>query len=145
MSSHLPETFHPKKSFLFPKRRFGKNGDHKRSFRAEWCEMYPWLHYDITLDAASCHVCMSASLTDRGPLLKSSKRDPAFNTKGFTYWKDGTTAFKKHQTSDCHLEATEALLLSKQVLGDVGELLSLAHREEKAANRRIFVIILQSI
>ena len=81
--------------------------------------MYPWLHYDITLDAAFYHVCMSASLTDRGPLLKSLKRDPAFNSKGFTYWKDGTTAFKKHQTSDCH-------------------------RGEKAASR-MFVMILQNI
>ncbi|XP_062516170.1 uncharacterized protein LOC134191564 [Corticium candelabrum] len=107
--------------------------------------MYPWLHYDITLDAAFCHVCMSDSLTDQGPLLKSSKRDPAFNTKGFTYWKDGTTALKKHQTSDCYREASEALLLPKQVLRDVGELLSQAHREEKAANRRMFVMILQKI
>ena len=122
MSSHLPEQVHPKNLFLFPKRWFEKNEDHERSFRAKWCEMYPWLHNGITLDATFCHVCKSASMTDRGPLLKSSKRDPAFNTKGFTYWKDGTTAFKKHQTSDCHREATEALLLPKQVLGDVGEL-----------------------
>ncbi len=107
--------------------------------------MYLWLHNDIRLDAAFCHVCMSATLTDRGPLLKSSKRDPAFNAKGFTYWQDGTTAFKKHQRSDCHREETEVLLLPKQVLGDVGELLSQAHREEKAANRRMFVIILQNI
>ena len=40
---------------------------------------------------------------------------------------------------------TEALLLPKQVLGNVGELLSQEHREEKAANRRMFVRILQNI
>ena len=57
--------------------------------------------------------------------LTSTKQDPTFLTKG-TYWKEATTAFKKHQASDCHREAaTEALIvLPKHTHGDVGELLS---------------------
>lgn len=57
--------------------------------------------------------------------LTSTKRDPTFLTKG-TYWKEATTAFKEHQASDCHWEATtEALIvLPKHTQGDVGELLS---------------------
>ena len=145
ISSYLPEKFHPKNIVALSETSVWEERDQERSFRAEWCEMYPWLHYDITLDAAFCHVCMTTSLTDREPLLKSSKHDRAFNTKGFTYWKDGTTAFKKHETSDCHREATEALLLPNQVLEDGGKLLSQTHREEKAANRRMFVMILQNI
>ena len=81
-----------------------------------------------------------------GKFLASTKRDPAFISRGFTYWKEATTAFKKHQASDCHREATEAVvLLPKQVLGDVGELLSLAHQEDKANNRRMLLKVLRSI
>ena len=142
-SSQIPEKFHPKKSFSFPKRRFGKKAE-ERSFRVEWCESYPWLHYDVQCDAAFCHLCMTAS--HEGKFLASTKQDPAFISRGFTYWKEATTAFKKHQASDCHREATEAVvLLPKQVLGDVGELLSLAHQEDKANNRRMLLKVLRSI
>ena len=92
--------------------------------------------YDVQCDAAFCHLCMTAS--HEGKFLASTKRDPAFISRGFTYWKEATTAFKKHQASVCHREATDAVvLLPKQVLGDVGELLSLAHQEDKANNRRM--------
>ena len=40
--SSVPELFHPQESFKFPKRKFGCI---ERSFRAIWCEDYPWLHY----------------------------------------------------------------------------------------------------
>ena len=38
---------------------FGSKGE-KRSFRADWCEKYDWLHYDRVADAAFCHLCMTA-------------------------------------------------------------------------------------
>ena len=59
-SAVLPEKFHPNKVFVFPKRKFGTKGE-ERSFRAEWCEQYPWLHYDAKMDAAFCHMCMTAA------------------------------------------------------------------------------------
>ena len=38
-----------------------------------------------------------------GKLIASTKKDPVFLTKGFTYWKrdwkEATTAFKKHEAS----------------------------------------------
>ena len=80
-----------------------------RSFRADWCEKYTWLHYDISLDAAFRYLCMRAS--HEGKFLASSKREPSFISKGFSYWKEATTAFKKHQASNCHREATEALII----------------------------------
>ena len=70
-STSLSEKFHPPKTFRlvigklaslncltdltyrFPKRKFGKT---ERSFRAEWCEDYPWLHYDVKLDTAFCYL-----------------------------------------------------------------------------------------
>ena len=139
----LPEKFHPGKSFNFPKRMFGKKNE-ERSFRVEWCEKYPWLHYNIKNDSALCHLCMKADY--EGKFLASTKRDAAFISRGFTFWKEATTAFAKHQASDCHREASEALiLLPRQIQGDVGELLSQEHKEEKATNRKMFLKILQNI
>ena len=46
-----------------------------------------------------------------GKLTASTKKDPSFLTKGFTYWKEATTAFKKHEASQCHKEANEAVNL----------------------------------
>ena len=139
----LPEKFHPSKSFKFPKRTFGKKNE-ERSFRAEWCEKYPWLHYNIESDSAFCHLCMTAEHEHK--FLASTKRDAAFLSRGFTYWKEGTTALAKHQASACHREASEALLLlPRQIQGDIGDLLSQEHREEKAINRKMFMMILQNI
>ena len=117
----------------------------QRSFRAEWCEddRYPWLHYDVGSDSAFCHLCMIAAY--EGKLLASTKKDPAFLTKGFTYWKEATTAFKKHEASQCHKEANEAIILLPQQVGDIGELLSKKHSVQKAENREVFLRILQNL
>jgi len=93
----LPVKFHPPRSFKFPKRKFGMKAE--RSFREEWCSdgNYPWLHYNVSSDSAFCHLCMTAA--HEGKLKASTKKDPAFLSKGFIYWKEATTAFKKHQAS----------------------------------------------
>ena len=80
-----------------------------------------------------------------GKFLASTKQDPAFVSRGFVHWKNATIAFKKHQSSDCHKEATEAIVTLPQQVHDVGELLCEAHREEKATNRRMLLKILQCI
>lgn len=81
-----------------------------------------------------------------GKFLTSTKRDPSFITKGFTYWKEATTAFRKHQQSECHKEATEALIsLPKKIKGSIGEILNEEIKEEKEINRKSFLIILQNI
>ena len=46
------------------------------------------------------------ALRGREEVLASKKLDSAFISKSFTYWKEGPKAFKKHQGSDCHREAT---------------------------------------
>ncbi len=66
--------------FKFPKREFGSKKE-KRSFRAEWCDKYPWLHYDVKHDVALCHLCMRADHEKK--FLASTKRDAAFLSKGF--------------------------------------------------------------
>ena len=108
-SSHFTaEQFRPTKAFKFPKRRFGTKGE-ERSFRAEWCDVFSWLHYDVAKDAAFCYLCMRCEAERK--FLASTKREPAFVSKGFTYWKEGPKAFKKHQESDCHREAVDALVV----------------------------------
>ena len=81
------------KCFNFPKRQFGTKGK-ERSFRAEWCDTFSWLHYDVKTDAAFCYLCMRCEAKKK--FLASTKGEPAFIPKGFTYWKEGPKAFKKH-------------------------------------------------
>ena len=142
-STQLVQQFKPPKSFRFPKRKFGKKGE-ERSFRATWCEKYDWLHYDVSADAAFCYLCMRAEHEKK--FLASKKREPAFITNGFTYWKEATTAFNQHQSSATHLEAIESLvLLPSQIQGDIGEMLSHEHQEGKSINRKMFLLILEVI
>ena len=44
--------FRPPNSFRFPKREFGSKRVN-RSFRADWCQQFEWLRYDVGADAAS--------------------------------------------------------------------------------------------
>ena len=67
-----------------------------------------------------------------GKLLANSKKDTAFLSKGYTCWKEATTAFKKHQASQCRREANEAINLLPQQVDDIGELLSHKHSDQKA-------------
>ena len=80
-----------------------------------------------------------------GKLLASSKKDAALLSKGYTYWKEATTAFKKHQASQCHREANEAINQLPQQVGDIGELFSHKHSDQKAENRDMFYRILQNL
>ena len=123
----MAEQFRPPKSFSFPKRKFGST---ERSVRAEWCEQFSWLHYDVSKDAAYCFLCMQCH--EQNKILASTKREPAFISRGFTYWKESTSAFRKHTASDCHREAVEALVVLSSSTKDVGELHSAQHAVEKA-------------
>ena len=134
--------FQPTKAFNFPKRKFGTKGE-ERSFRAEWCETFSWLHYDVKTDAAFCYLCMRCEAEKK--FLASTKREPAFIAKGFTYWKEGPKAFKRHQGSDCHREAVDALIVLPLCTKDVGELQSQEHEAEKARNREMLLLVLQSV
>ena len=132
----IPAKFHPSKNGKFPARKFGSKGE-KRSFRAEWCEKYDWLHYDRVADAAFCHLCLTAEHEKK--FLASTKRDQAFITRGYTNWRDATKAFISHLGSRCYKEAMATRELPKQT-GDVGERLSIEHEQEKAENRAMLRI-----
>jgi len=80
-----------------------------------------------------------------GKLLASTKQEPAFINKGFTYWKELTTAFKKHQASQCYKETNETINLLLQQVRDIGELLSQKHSDQEVENREVFIRIVQNL
>ena len=131
MAANVPEKFHPFMQIAIPKRVFGSAKKAERSFRADWCLRYPaWLHYDATNNSAFCHVCLKAD--KEGKFLSSTKRDPAFVSKGYIYWRDATSAFQNiNKAMHCHREANEVVIVLPKVSTDVGELLSRKHHEEK--------------
>ena len=57
----VPTQFCPSKSFSFSKWESGSKGE-KRSFHAEWCQQFEWLHYEFDKDAAFCYLCMKCQL-----------------------------------------------------------------------------------
>ena len=85
MNFQIPAKFHLSKKYMFLVRTLGCKAE-KRSFRADLCGKYDWLHYDHVADAAFCHLCVSA---EREKFLASTKRDPAFVTRGYMYQLEG--------------------------------------------------------
>ena len=138
----LPSKPHQPRQFRFPKREFGKKTIVKRSFQTSWFDRFAWLHYDEAKDAAFCHVCCSASSQKR---LKTSHKESAFLLQGFTNWKDGTVCFSKHEASDCHKEAVQAIIVRPQTTRDVGEQLSQIHASDKMDNRKMLLKIWQNL
>ena len=120
-SKGIPEKFHPPVTLILPKRMFGSKKV-ESAFRANWCQQFPWLHYNIDRDAAFCHVCMQAD--NEGKFSSSSKRESSFITDGFTNWKEAACSFRSHQQSKSHLEAAEAIITTPKQSADIGELLN---------------------
>ena len=62
------KTFHPKSSYVFPKRVFGKQN---QFFNSKWFKVYPWLDYDEVSDSVTCFVCMHHYSKLKGNVEKS--------------------------------------------------------------------------
>ena len=92
-----PVKFHPPKNFKLPNSSFDTQEKDRQSFRTVVCMSgtYCWLHYDVSQDSAFCYVCMTAEFEKK--CLASTKRDPAFITTGYMYWKEAVTAFKRRE------------------------------------------------
>ena len=80
------------KLFNFPKRTFSTKGK-ERSFRAEWCNTFRWLHCDVKTDSAF-FVC---TLNTEKKFIASMKGEPVFMSKGFYILERGPylKAFKE--------------------------------------------------
>ena len=63
--------------------------------------------------------------------MTAKRADPSFVKRGFSYWKDATIAFKKHESSDCHKEAVHVSIVLPEACHDVGEMLSSQHAHKR--------------
>ena len=73
----------------FPKREFGKKHV-KCSCQRSWFTKWT---VSKDKDAVFCHVCVSALKHKK---MQTSRSDPSFISRGFTYWKDCTVRLASH-------------------------------------------------
>ena len=123
----------------FPSRTFGKQSPVQRSFQPNWFGKWQWLHYDVAQDAVRCFTCCKAVKDGRARI--SGQAEGSFLVNGFTNWKDATTKFAKHESSDFHKACAEAL--SSTV--DIGDMLNKQAVSEKQANREYLLKVLSSV
>ena len=80
-------------------------------------ELWKIKMYDVQNYVGFCHLCIKSLQVKK---MTTKRADPSFVKRGFSYWKDTTIAFKKHESSDCHKEAVH---VSPQAYPDIGEML----------------------
>ena len=113
------EALQPRK-LSFPKRKFGVKNPVERCFQPTWFDKWSWLHYREETDSAFCFVCTKAMVENK---VRIRNMDITFISAGFTNWKDATSIFRKHEGSECHRAAVEAIVVLPRTTRDVGELL----------------------
>lgn len=78
-----------------------------------------------------CHLCVTALVRNK---IKWNKGESTFVGRGYSNWKDAIMAFKKHEGSDCHRSALEAIVTLPSQCQDIGEQLSKQVSSEKRDN-----------
>ena len=73
------------------------------------------------------------------------RADPSFTQKGFSYWKNGTIAFKKHASSNSHKEVEEVSIVLPRTCPDVGEMISSKHSQQKEENQDCLLKIISNL
>ena len=110
-----------------------------RSFQPSWCHHFSWIHYDNAQDLVFCFSCWKAA--KEGKVRLTGVEEKSFVVKGFYNWKDATRQLTKHESSNFHKQAVEALK-SKT---DVAEMLSFQHAEEKKENSQYLMHVISTI
>jgi hypothetical protein len=77
--------------------------------------------------------------------MSEKHADQAFITRGYHNWKDAVVAFRKHEESKCHKEATDVMLTIPSQHQDCGVMLSNGLAREKTINRQMLHKIISSI
>ena len=78
-------------------------------------------------------------------ILKAGNMDSSIISRGFTNWKDASGIFRKHEASECHRAAVEAIVVLPLMTKDVGEALSEEHKKEKVENQTMLLKIISTI
>lgn len=117
-----------------------------RSFLIAWYDLYPWLEYSPTNQAAYCYSCRAfPSLTNKA--CRGKHTEPAFVNVGFKNWPKAIRSFNKHQSSISHKESTVKIagLKSTAIVGDVTVQVNKQYSIEVENNRLYFNCLLDSL
>lgn len=112
--------------------------NHKqRSFQKNWYDHFDWLEYSSATNSAFCFPCRLF----KGNETNSSNFDSTFSKTGFSAWYRGADAFKKHQTSKCHINSVNALsdftkLKSIDCVLDKARQVEISMKEKKRLHNR---------
>ena len=87
--------------------------------------------YDENDDVVFCHLCV----------VKRAVKEAAFVSKGYCNWKDVIVAFGKHEKSDCHKSAVEAIVTLPIQCKDNAERLSKQIASDKLNNQQCLLKI----
>ena len=82
----------------------------ERSFQLKWKQLYPWIASNFDKDVVLCSYCAKAEKWNYFGL--STKREPAFISKGFSNLKNALEKFQIHEGSDCHNDAKQMKILA---------------------------------
>ena len=89
-----------------------------------------------------CHVCIKA-MKYKG--MEKGKSDSSFLYTGFKNWKDGTVAFKDHQSSSTHKTALQLVVDIPANYNDVNEMLSTSYTQGKKDYKQCLLKILSNV
>ena len=142
-SSHklvdISDKAHQPKSLVFPKRKCGIKD---RCFQRDWFEKWSWLHYNELNDVAYCFTCTKVIKEKK---VKTGNIDACFVSSGFTNWKDATWAFKRHEVSDAHKAAVDAIVTILKITKDIGTALSEGYKREVETNCQMLLKIISIV
>ena len=103
--------------------------------------------YSTTSQETWHFVILVSWLSNQKKIASLGTGDLAFVSRGYNNWKDATgeVAFNTHQKSATHKRAVEVMFTLPATTGNVGEMLSRAHAQERLANRDYLLKLFQNI
>ena len=125
---------------VYPKKMYSDGSE--RSFLPKWKQLYPWITYNFDKDVVLCSSCAEAEKWNYFGL--TTKREPAFISKGFSNWKKALEKFQIHQGSDCHNEAKQMKILAATT-EPTDEQSKTKLADQKRNNRQILLKILENL
>lgn len=131
---------HQPHNFSFPKKKIGQ---WNRSFKANWFNDFPWLHYVEESDSVICYVC--AHQNKKGNLSTAKNKELTFIKGGYSNWKNAIARFQEHQKSNCHILACEHQVGVIASSGNIIEMCNNAADTTIKQNRTCFLKIIESV
>jgi len=114
-----------------------KRGSCMRSFQKSWYDLYDWLEYSPTANAAFCFPCRCFSRNENN----CSQLKLTFSKIGFKGWYRALHMFKRHNLSKAHNNSTKSLVHFKNSKSideiiDINKTVCLKKREAKRLKNR---------